>query len=182
MTATGLLLLALPLLTAEATPAPVKTQVFLSADKLVAGSEVPIAVKATIADGWHVNAQPPSADYLIPITLTVTGDQGTVLTQTLYPAGHATDQGGLSVSTYEGEVWMFGTLKVPTDRIGQTETLSIATSYQACNAKTCRPQATTTIKGRIAIVAPGTQVRAMNASVFQKQPQVASEGTVIPAH
>ena len=182
MTATGLLLLSLPLVAqaADAAP-PVKTRVYLSADKLVAGTQVPFAVKATVAEGWHVNAQPPSADFLIPIKLTVTSTAGSQLVQTLYPAGHTVEAAGMQVSVYESDVWMFGTLDVPAGAVGQTESLTFVTSYQACNDTNCLPEAKAAIKGKIGVVAPGTEVRAMNASVFQRRPEVAARGTVILA-
>jgi thiol:disulfide interchange protein DsbD len=43
----------------------------LSADKVHAGGSVKAAVILQIADGWHVNAHTPSADYLIGTTVSV---------------------------------------------------------------------------------------------------------------
>ena len=159
----------------------VSTRIYLSGDKLVAGSTVPFAVKATIAEGWHVNAQPPSQEYLIPITVSVKSTHGTKLVDMLYPQGAGHDSGVGQIAIYEGEVYLFGTIEVP-QTVGQTEELVFETSYQTCSdANECLPPAKSKITGKIAIVAPGTPVKPMNAQIFQRREQIKLSGTLIKA-
>lgn len=158
---------------------PLKTRIFLSADKLTAGTQVPFAVRLSVAEGWHVNAQPPSKDYLVPVSVKVRSQAGTKLAEVLYPRGQSLTLGSERIAVYEGQVYLFGKLEVPATAAGQQEELVFETHFQACNAATCQTPETKRITGKIAIVAPGTPVRALNAKVFQLRPQIAKTGTVV---
>ena len=49
----------------------VKIKSYLSFDKVYPGSEVKLAVKVNIEDGWHMNSNKPYEDYLIPSELSI---------------------------------------------------------------------------------------------------------------
>jgi thioredoxin:protein disulfide reductase len=135
---------ALALVVAAVRPAPAHSaagvvRVRCEPASVVAGASVRVPVVIEIATGWHVNANPPAPDYLIPTTVSVTGVAGLAPQGTLYPAGRQVklgfDENPLSV--YDGTVTASVTLAAARDALNGTHRLRGAVRYQSCNDEVC---------------------------------------------
>ncbi|HXU32428.1 MAG TPA: DUF255 domain-containing protein [Thermoanaerobaculia bacterium] len=98
------------------------------------------ALILTIEPGWHVNANPASAEFLVP---TLIEAEGARLQEVVYPEGRevkmAYGEGPLSI--YEGTVEIVGEL------LQETEAARLMLTYQACDESRCLPPIT-----RLAVV------------------------------
>lgn len=146
----------------------VKAKVFLSVDKLPAGDKCKFAVVLNVQEGWHINANPPSPDNMIPTKVTIVAKQKTTQLETKYPKGMTLKMEELEepVSVYEGEVLIRGELLGSADSAGKTEELEFQIRYQACNEQTCLPPKTLKLQGKIDIVKAGTPVKQINEKYF----------------
>lgn len=104
-----------------------------------------IAVDLTIAEGWHVNANPASLDFLIPTQVGVhLGDQELEV-EPEYPVGEhkATPLGDQKIAIYRGKV----TIPVHWERLpakqSATGPLIVSARVQACSERgRCLPPTT----------------------------------------
>ena len=99
-------------------------------------------------DGWHVNANPASFDFLIPTTLRASLRNGDPFPEPIYPAGKTlqTPLGPLAVYEHAAEVR--SSLPPGLSKDGTTETINLVLQAQACNeAGICLPPET--LKARI---------------------------------
>lgn len=149
----------------------VKAKVFLSVDKLAAGDKCKFAVVLEVQDGWHINANPPSPEEMIPTQVTVQSKYKAKQLETTYPEGSELTMEGFEdpVSVYEGEVLIRGEIQAATDAAGKTEELEFLVKYQACNEKTCLPPKTLKLAGSIPIVKPGTPSKQINQKYFSEK-------------
>ena len=145
----------------------VRGRAYLSTDKLPAGGTCQFVVLLDVKDGWHINSNPPSRDYLKPTKVTFKSKLGTTLSEPKYPTGHGFKFAGEDeeVMVYEGEVAIRGTLTVPEKSLGQTDEMEISINYQACNDVGCQPPKTIRLTGKLAAVKKG-DVKSVNARLF----------------
>jgi uncharacterized protein YyaL (SSP411 family) len=106
------------------------------------GDHDEIVVTLTIDPSYHVNANPASADYLMPTVVTVPSAPGAKIT---YPAGQVfkpkfSPEG---ILVYEGSV----EIRVETPKGAQASGAStpLSVGVQACNLEICLPPATLTV-------------------------------------
>ncbi len=111
---------------------------------LGAGGRAEAQVTIRIASGWHVNANPPSPDYMIPTSLTLTGAGGVAPAAVSYPAGQrlkvAFDENPLAV--YTGEVTVKVGLSAARGAVSGRHALKGKVRFQACNDQVCLAPAT----------------------------------------
>jgi uncharacterized protein YyaL (SSP411 family) len=148
-------------------------RVYFAADKLTAGQPTPVAVVVTIADGWHLNANPPQPRFVIPTELSLESKSGTRLDGVRYPAGHEFRVAGINESllVYEKQVTLLGQLLPPAGSAGTTDELTLVLRYQACNDQTCLQPLRVRLTGTIPIAAPGEAVQTLNESLFASEPR-----------
>jgi thiol:disulfide interchange protein DsbD len=120
------------------------------------GDEVEGTIVATIAAGWHVNANPPSEEYASPTVLEIDPATAELIGQPVYPpqvmkAFEFT--GGKELAVYDGTfpISFRAKLKPGATKIGAT------LRYQACSDKVCLPpnRATADIDVSKITAAPG---------------------------
>jgi hypothetical protein len=143
----------------------VKGRVYLSTDKLTPGTSTKVAVVLDISEGWHVNANPAKPDFVRPAELELTSAAGIELTDIVYPKGkdmkmEAQDE---PVSVYEGQVVIYGTLKVPQDAKVSNDDLKFLLKYQVCDHKQCLAPARMKLDGKVDV---GPGAKRINARVF----------------
>lgn len=95
-----------------------------------------IKITLEMEDGWHVNANPASLDFLIPTVVDIqTAGQSEL--NVSYPDGHKMETPLGSIDTYEGRVEITATVeaKEPID-VSQIRAL---VQVQACQGATCYP-------------------------------------------
>ena len=108
---------------------------------VVAGARAEVAVRVEIAAGWHINANPPSPDYMIPttLTLTLTGAGGLTAGKVVYPAGQALKVSfeDKPLAVYSGEVTLRVPLLAARSAANGTQTLAGRVRFQTCNDQVC---------------------------------------------
>ncbi len=110
---------------------------------IAAGTPARAKLELTIAAGWHINANPPSPDYMIPTRVTVVPGFGLTPQPPAYPAPQKLklgfDPNPLSVYTQQA------TIEVPlagTQPVNGAHALRGKLTYQACNDQVCTPPVT----------------------------------------
>ncbi len=129
--------------TVLAAPAPVKTHLSMSSDRLEVGDTADVTLTIDIDDGWHINSNKPGIEFLIPTTVTFELPEGVRLTEVRYPTPVVKEislSGGKEISLLEGKVAI--TAGVFYDRLATGGRAATAVlRYQACNDTLClRPQ------------------------------------------
>jgi thioredoxin:protein disulfide reductase len=147
----------------------VKIETFQSFDKVYASTEFKIAVKADVADTWHINSDKPYDEYLIPTSLMVPENPNFKLTKVVYPKPRdfkfSFSESPLSV--WEGQVYFGALIEVDSNAVPGVYSLIIELEYQACNDMSC--QAPTAVMDTINIeVADRTSpVNTINDEIFK---------------
>jgi len=146
----------------------VRARAYLSTDRLPAGGTCRIVVLLDVKEGWHINANPPSPDFLKPTKLSFKSKSGVTLAAPVYPKGHGFKMEGedMDAMVYEGEVAIDGTLTVPKSSGGVTDEMEITVNYQACNEKGCQPPKSIKLTGKLAVAKPGESVKPINSKLF----------------
>ncbi len=146
----------------------VRARAYLSTDRLPAGGTCRIVVLLDVKEGWHINANPPSPDFLKPTKLSFKSKSGVTLADPVYPKGHGFKMEGedMDAMVYEGEVAIDGTLTVPKSSGGVTDEMEITVNYQACNEKGCQPPKSIKLTGKLAVAKPGEPVKPINSKLF----------------
>ena len=90
-------------------------RVELPAQPPVAGEAFAVAVHLDIRPGWHINANPPSGDFLIPTSLTLNADWPLDFARVRYPTGRSQAFPALAetLSVYEDQVALWADLSLP---------------------------------------------------------------------
>ncbi len=154
MNASALVLL---VLTAGAgTPQPVFSVRAPETIVAAVGESVEARISVTVAQGYHVQANPASEDYLIPTRLELKATRDIAVGKPAYPSGEPYRLSGADkdLQTYEGTFAIGIPVKIARNaRLGR-QTVEGRLHYQACDAKTCLPPASAQVTLTIEIV-PG---------------------------
>ena len=121
----------------------VSIRVELPAQPPVAGETFAVAVHLDIRPGWHLNANPPSGDFLIPTSLTLNADWPLDFARVRYPAGRSQAFPALAetLSVYEDQVALWADLSLPKSSAGTAGYVRFLVQYQACDETRCLPPA-----------------------------------------
>lgn len=146
----------------------VRADVYLEYDQLPAGRTCRFAVIFDVKDGWHVNANPPQPENLIPIKVTFKSKVGLRMLPIDYPEGEETrvDFSPEPALCHSGRFAVRGVLEVPCDAGGEVDDLEIQIRYQTCNDKICVAPKTVKLKAAPRIAVAGTPVRPVNPKLF----------------
>ncbi|MFC2084330.1 protein-disulfide reductase DsbD [Bacteroidota bacterium] len=164
----------------------VKTTVYKSFDKFYVGSEFKIAIKAEIADSWHINSNNPNDDFLIPTELSLISGENLSIIETYYPEAEEVNFSFTNkpVSVYQGEVFFAVKVKLPEDlEVGEYK-IVLKLSYQACNNESCLPPMEVQDEIIIEVADKRTPVNALNSEIFSEikftneLEQVTNEGSI----
>ena len=130
---------------------PAKAEIKLDQNQSMAGSIVTGTVSLTFAPGLHGYQNPPSEDYMIPVT--VKSIEGATILRISYPNGEAATVGGETnpAMTYSGtiEIPVMIRLNSPTG----SQSLKVSVGYQQCNEHACFPPSTATASANITVKA-----------------------------
>lgn len=145
--ALGLVLsLALALPAAAVRPQVEKAKVSFALDRTAyePGTTARLAAVLDIEDGWHVNANPASFDYLIPTALEVEAPAGWPQAAVTYPQGKklAFAFAEEPLSVYDGRVVLVARLAVPPEAGARAARIRASVTYQACDDSSCLPPVT----------------------------------------
>jgi thiol:disulfide interchange protein DsbD len=123
----------------DAQQADFKVDTFLWVDKLTPNAHFRLAVVIDVAEHWHINANPVSAEGLIPTTLTLQPPASVVIDQIVYPKGEITKVtwNDAPVALYAGRTIIFAEGHVTADAATGPLKLVGTLRYQACNDTVC---------------------------------------------
>ena len=147
----GLLMLVLAALAAAAQPPRVPEKLVEVLARLTDPDDQgrqELRVTLRIKEGWHLFAHQPGVEDYLPTTLAIKADPMPRDLKVSYPEGKAVEDpaGGGTIRVYEGEVVLSATWLRPGAPKGSEVEVSLR--YQACDAATCLPPKTMTIKVR----------------------------------
>lgn len=96
-------------------------------------------IRATVAEGFHVQANPPSKDYLVPVELTIGGTPTLHLGAPVYPPGkpHRIEGESTPISTYDGTFEILFSIDADLLAPEGEQFLNGELSYQACDNRRC---------------------------------------------
>lgn len=100
-----------------------------------------VTLSFVIQDGLHINSHTPHSPFLIPTSLTLTGNDGVQIAKIEYPQGtdyHFQFSPKDALSVYTGQFSLLVPLRARPGRY----TLRGRLRYQACNDRTCNPPKT----------------------------------------
>ncbi len=147
----------------------VKIKLYSSFDKVQKSSEVKVAIKLNIDEGWHINSNTPNEDYLIPTEVII--DSSKIDVKTIqYPKAKDIkfSFSDVPVSVYDGEVYIGLILKIPESaKLGALE-VPIRITYQACNDATCMAPNDIDTVLNLEVVDNTTPISEINGEIFSK--------------
>jgi len=131
---------------------------------LAPGATIEVAIPLEVQPTWHINANRPNEDFLIPTVLTLPAAAGVRAGAVRYPAAH---QVTLSFSetplaVYEGATTIVVPFTAALDAAPGSRTITATLRYQGCNDQVCLPPATLPV--RIALTIAGAPVAAVRAT------------------
>jgi suppressor for copper-sensitivity B len=143
-------------------PREEKARLSLTADRTAyePGETARIAAKMTIEDGWHVNSNSPTFDYLIPTKLDLELPAGWP-GETLHYPKHEMKTFAFAdqpLAVYDGEAVILAEVKVPANAAQGPVRTRAALRYQACNDSQCLPPVTTNATVSLTVGSGGTPV------------------------
>ena len=149
---------------------PVKVKIYPYFDKLERGGTCLMAIELTIADGWHINANPSNPDFTIPTEVKITSKQKIKMTKVKYPKHELLDVEGQDEPThvYGERVIVYALLEIAADETAEEAVLEVEVKVQACNSKTCEPPETKKLIGKRPLANPGDEIKRIHESKFPK--------------
>lgn len=148
----------------------VSVQSRLSSDPVPAGSALKIALLLTIEEGWHINSNIPTHDYLIGTSVELLPKEGVILTDLSYPHGEdvkfAFSDEALNV--YEGTVPIFLTVRISGQLPEGQDTLTARVRVQACDDQVCLAPSTINVAIPLPVAGSGTQAVSANDELFSQ--------------
>ncbi len=117
---------------------PVQVEVVLSKEQVVEGESFQVDVRVKIADGWHINANHASLDFLVPTEVQSEGPVEILSVDYPVPANVSLGFAAESLSVFTGEVMLRARVKVkPQEILKGTSDLAVVLQYQACDERRC---------------------------------------------
>lgn len=153
---------------ARASSPRVTAEAFLASARVPVGGEVELAIRVTIADGWHINAAEVLEAYLEPTVVTLGGEASVVLAGTVYPPPRSA-QRELSAGTmpvYTETVWIRCRLQPKHDASLGRVTVPLEVHVQPCGQSECLAPSVLDLPLEVTIAEPGAVMERMHAEVF----------------
>ncbi|MEW6194637.1 MAG: protein-disulfide reductase DsbD [Bacteroidota bacterium] len=146
----------------------VKIQVISNQDKVQQGTQLKIAVKASIQETWHINSNKPNEDFLIKSEV-VSKDQKFPLAKVVYPGAKELqfEFSELPVSVYDGEIVIGALVQIDKNTPEGNYQIPIQLKYQACNDQSCMPPTNVTDTLSITVVSEASTVKEINKEIFE---------------
>jgi len=146
----------------------VKPQAYVSLEPVPRGQAFQVAVVAEIRNGYHINANKPADEFLIPTTLTAQLPSGLREVETVYPPQQSLK---LSFSqtpllVYTGRAPIFLHLQAANDAPLGATTIPLVLRYQPCNDTTCLPPVKIPISVTVQIAAAGASTHNLHPEIF----------------
>ncbi|MEN8192993.1 MAG: protein-disulfide reductase DsbD [Bacteroidota bacterium] len=145
----------------------VKLDVYSSFNQVQNNSEIKVAVKLDIEEGWHINSNIPNEDFLIPTEILIDSSDVDVQIVKFPQAKDVTFSfSEIPVSVFDGEVYIGAIIKIPGNaKLGSLE-IPIRLTYQACNDATCMAPNDIDTTITLEVVDSSTPINEINSEIF----------------
>ena len=145
-------------------------KLYQNLDKLPVNSNLKIAVKVNIEEGWHINSNTPNDEFLIPTSFDLLSERDFEITTIKYPdpAILILSFSEKPVSVFEGEFIIGVIIDLPEDLELGDHLIPVELYYQACNDQTCEPPQDVKATLEITVVDSSTPVNEINKDIFAK--------------
>ena len=104
------------------------------------GSEFDVVVTVRVAEGWHINANPASDEFLVPTRVAASADDGRVrMVDVMYPAGSTLESlaSDAPLLVYEGEITLRARVLLTDDFEDDDGAITLSLAYQPCDDSRC---------------------------------------------
>lgn len=147
----------------------VNIEVKKSQNVIPAGSSAKVAVLLNLAEGWHVNSNQPSLDFLIGTELTFEERDDLVVSGIQYPPSklYSFDFAEDEVDVFEGESPIFVTLYASEDLQAGSYDFEGSLRIQACDNEICLAPTNVPVSFSVEVTAAGTGFQPLNQSLFE---------------
>ncbi len=156
---------------------------YVSLDRVPPGSGFKLAAVVEIRHGYHIHANKPTLDYLIPTALALVREPqpaGLRLGEPVYPQWveqtFSFSSDGKPLRVYEGKLIIAVDASAARDAAQGTRTVSGTLTVQACDDASCLAPAKIPVEFPVVIAAPGEPINAMHPEIFAALPAAASGG------
>ena len=160
-------------------PADLVTLTVDAPQKAVPGQSITATLRAQIRSGWHVNANPPSADYLVPTEVKLTLPPGWAYRPAIYPKGeqHHFSFSDEPLSVYQGAIQLQVPFGVAAGASG-AQVIQGVFRFQACNDELCLAPASKPFEIRLAVAGkPALAATRTQSAEPQGPPPAEASGT-----
>jgi hypothetical protein len=146
--------------------------VALDHDPAARGTTVRLAVEVAMQPGMHVNANPPSEDWLIPVQASVAGVDGVQVIDAYYPEAEEREfpYGERPFRVYEDSFVIGLVLAIDGQIPAGGRRLEVLLDYQACNDEACFAPAQTSTALDIMVVADAADARETSSPILERAP------------
>jgi len=146
------------------------TAAAVAAAPLVRGQTVRAAVALEVAVEMHVNANPPTYDYLIPVTLSIEGPEGVNVARAFYPEAERVKfpYADEPLAVYEGTVVIGMELEIAADTPLGDHIIELSVRYQACNDRACFAPANAGLALPVTVAPEGTAAEEVDSPLLSK--------------
>jgi len=155
--------------TGAAAAPPVSVTTALGQSGARAGEPLDFAAVLAIAPGWHVNAQRPNEEWLIPTEVWLDDSTAVRVLGTAWPTSHdiRLPFSEVPMAVYEGKA-VIGVRVLLPDPLPATETFTLTggIGYQACNDETCLAPERVPFTLTLPVVGEGQAIEPRNAALF----------------
>ena len=149
----------------------VNIKIYKSFDKIHPGSQVKIAIKANIKNGWHINSVKPKEDFLIPTTIVLDSSSGLNFGKLKFPDSEDLkfDFSDTPLAVYQGNILIGAIITIPKNYELGKKKIKLSFGYQACNNVNCLPPYSVDTTFTLEIVDNKTQISEINSDIFSTQ-------------
>ncbi|HXG64016.1 MAG TPA: cytochrome c biogenesis protein CcdA [Blastocatellia bacterium] len=149
----------------------VKAEGHASVSAVRPGDKFRLAVALEIGEGYHINANVPTLDYLIPTAVKFEPPPGITIKEIKYPKSKTITLGWAPdkpLAVYEGKIFIVADAEADASlKVGNAPIRALVT-VQACNDKLCLNPGEIDLKIPLQIIAAGQSVQQVNADLFAK--------------
>jgi thiol:disulfide interchange protein DsbD len=157
-----------------------QTSAYADHEAVPQGGSLRVAMVLQIAEGYHLNANPPTLEFQIPTVLTPEPAPGIRWGDVRYPPGKpfaAAWAEGAKPTVYEGRTVLVLEGTVAGDAPLGPTAVRLKLDYQGCDATTCFQPASREVETAVTVVGANEPPAAANAAVFG---EIGGEGRPTP--
>jgi hypothetical protein len=148
------------------------SKVVVDHDPMARATTVRLALEVETADGMHVNANPPSYQWLIPVEATVTGVDGVHVLDAYYPEATSSEfpYADEPLLVYADTFVIGLVLSLDASMPPGGRELVVVLDFQACNDEACFAPAKTSAKLPVTVVADAADAREITSPILERAP------------